>query len=71
MARTTRPTTGTHTYLDVATVAARLNLPRRTIYYFIEQGDIKAVKFGRQVRIIASSVDEYERTALARAGVAS
>ena len=71
MARTPRPTPGQHTYLDANEVSTRLNLSKRMVYYLIAQGDIKAVKFGRSVRIIAQSVDDYETAALAAAGVAS
>jgi excisionase family DNA binding protein len=71
MTRAPRPAAGQYTYTDANRVATRLGLSKRMVYYLIDQGDIKAVKFGRSVRIIEQSVDDYEAAALAAAGVAS
>jgi excisionase family DNA binding protein len=49
--------------LDVAQVAQRLQVSRRTVYRLINEGKLAAARFGtsRGYQIWESSVEEYEK----------
>ena len=48
--------------MHVRKVSRRLACGERFVYILIEQGKLRAVKLGvRGVRVVASSVDEYQR----------
>lgn len=45
--------------LTVDDVAEKLQLTRRTIYEYIKQGKLSAVRIGRLYRIEQSALDEF------------
>ena len=47
------------TWLSTADAAARLGITPRTLYRFIDQGDVPAYRFGRVIRLKANEVDEF------------
>jgi excisionase family DNA binding protein len=46
-------------WLSTAEAAKRLGITPRTLYRFIDQGDIPAYRFGRVIRLKANEVDEF------------
>jgi excisionase family DNA binding protein len=46
-------------YLTLPEVAERLKVSRRTIYRWIESGDLNAYQFGREYRITESALKEF------------
>lgn len=46
-------------WLSTADAAARLGITPRTLYRFIDQGDLVGYRFGRVIRIKATDVDEF------------
>lgn len=47
------------TWLSTAEAAKRLGITPRTLYRFIDQGDIPAYRFGRVIRLKAQEVDTF------------
>ena len=47
------------TWLSTAEAAKRLGITPRTLYRFIDQGDIPAYRFGRVIRLKADEVDTF------------
>ena len=47
--------------LTVAQIAERLNLSTRTVVRIIEQGKLKAYRFGKDYRITEEDFDEFKR----------
>jgi excisionase family DNA binding protein len=46
-------------WLSTAEAAKRLGITPRTLYRFIDQGDIPAYRFGRVIRLKESEVDGF------------
>jgi excisionase family DNA binding protein len=46
-------------WLSTAEAAKRLGITPRTLYRFIDQGDIPAYRFGRVIRLKATEVDSF------------
>jgi len=46
-------------WLSTADAAKRCGITTRTLYRFIDQGDLPAYRFGRVIRIKASDVDIF------------
>jgi excisionase family DNA binding protein len=46
-------------WLSTAEAARRLGITARTLYRFIDQGDIPAYRFGRVIRLKADEVDAF------------
>jgi len=46
-------------WLSTAEAAKRLGITPRTLYRFIDQGDIPAYRFGRVIRLKAQEVDSF------------
>ena len=46
-------------WLSTADAARRLGITSRTLYRFIDQGEIAAYRFGRVIRIKATDVDNF------------
>lgn len=46
-------------WLSTAEAAKRLGITARTLYRFIDQGDIPAYRFGRVIRLKADEVDSF------------
>jgi excisionase family DNA binding protein len=46
-------------WLSTAEAAKRLGITPRTLYRFIDQGDIPAYRFGRVIRLKADEVDTF------------
>ncbi|MEY2419964.1 MAG: hypothetical protein QOI95_31 [Acidimicrobiaceae bacterium] len=46
-------------WLSTAEAAKRLGITPRTLYRFIDQGDIPAYRFGRVIRLKADEVDGF------------
>ena len=46
-------------WLSTAEAAKRLGITPRTLYRFIDQGDIPAYRFGRVIRLKAQEVDTF------------
>jgi excisionase family DNA binding protein len=49
-------------WLNTKDAAARLGMTLRTLYRFIDEGDLVAYKFGRVIRIKQEDVDHYIET---------
>ncbi|MCB0991206.1 MAG: helix-turn-helix domain-containing protein [Acidimicrobiales bacterium] len=47
------------TWLSTAAAARRLGITPRTLYRFIDEGDVPAYRFGRVIRLKQSDVDTY------------
>jgi excisionase family DNA binding protein len=47
------------TWLSTAAAAKRLGITPRTLYRFIDQGDIPAYRFGRVIRLKQDEVDSF------------
>jgi excisionase family DNA binding protein len=46
-------------WLSTAEAAKRLGITPRTLYRFIDQGDVPAYRFGRVIRLKADEVDSF------------
>ena len=46
-------------WLSTAETARRLGITSRTLYRFIDQGEVAAYRFGRVIRIKATDVDHF------------
>ncbi|CAN5158953.1 hypothetical protein BH18ACT4_BH18ACT4_14350 [soil metagenome] len=46
-------------WFSTAETARRLGITPRTLYRFIDQGDIPAYRFGRVIRLKASDIDDF------------
>ncbi len=46
-------------WLSTAEAASRLGITPRTLYRFIDEGQLPAYRFGRVIRLKASEVDEF------------
>jgi len=46
-------------WLGTKDAAARLGITLRSLYRFIDEGDLTAYKFGRVIRLKADDVDRY------------
>ena len=46
-------------WLSTADAARRLGITSRTLYRFIDQGEVAAYRFGRVIRIKATDVDHF------------
>jgi excisionase family DNA binding protein len=46
-------------WLSTAEAAKRLGITPRTLYRFIDQGDIPAYRFGRVIRLKGTEVDTF------------
>jgi excisionase family DNA binding protein len=46
-------------WLSTADAARRLGITSRTLYRFIDQGEVAAYRFGRVIRIKATDVDQF------------
>lgn len=51
----------TETYLTTEDVAARMRVSRNTVLEKLGSGELPAVKFGKQWRILATEFEEYLR----------
>lgn len=51
--------TGTVEWLSTADAAKSLGITPRTLYRFIDHGEIAAYRFGRVIRIKRADVDEF------------
>lgn len=49
-------------WLSTADAAARLGITPRTLYRFIDEGQVPAYRFGRVIRLKANEVDEFIET---------
>lgn len=49
-------------WLSTAEAAKRLGITPRTLYRFIDQGDIPAYRFGRVIRLKGDEVDAFIET---------
>jgi excisionase family DNA binding protein len=47
------------TWLSTAAAAKRLGITSRTLYRFIDQGEIPAYRFGRVIRLKQDEVDAF------------
>jgi excisionase family DNA binding protein len=47
------------TWLSTAEAAARLGVTPRTLYRFIDEGQVPAYRFGRVIRLKAHEVDRF------------
>ena len=47
------------TWLSTAAAAGRLGITPRTLYRFIDEGQLAAYKFGRVIRLKQDDVDAY------------
>lgn len=47
------------TWLSTAEAARRLGVTTRTLYRFIDEGDLPAYKFGRVIRLRESDIDAF------------
>lgn len=47
------------TWLSTAAAARRLGITPRTLYRFIDEGDVPAYRFGRVIRLKQADVDTY------------
>lgn len=47
------------TWLSTADAAARLGITPRTLYRFIDEGQLPAYRFGRVIRLKESEVDAF------------
>lgn len=47
------------TWLSTAETAKRLGVTPRTLYRFIDEGQLAAYRFGRVIRLKAHEVDEF------------
>lgn len=47
------------TWLSTAAAAERIGITPRTLYRFIDQGDIAAYRFGRVIRLKQDEVDTF------------
>jgi excisionase family DNA binding protein len=54
--------TDEQTWLGTKDAAARLGVTLRSLYRFIDEGDLAAYKFGRVIRIKISDIDAYVET---------
>lgn len=50
---------GEITWLSTAAAAKRLGITSRTLYRFIDQGEIPAYRFGRVIRLKQDEVDAF------------
>ncbi|MEJ5254752.1 MAG: helix-turn-helix domain-containing protein [Acidimicrobiales bacterium] len=46
-------------WLSTAEAASRLGITPRTLYRFIDEGQLPAYRFGRVIRLKANEVDEF------------
>jgi len=46
-------------WLSTAAAARRLGITPRTLYRFIDEGDVQAYRFGRVIRLKQRDVDAY------------
>ena len=53
------PVTSEITWLSTAAAAKRLGITSRTLYRFIDQGEIPAYRFGRVIRLKQDEVDAF------------
>ncbi|HCV35913.1 MAG: helix-turn-helix domain-containing protein [Acidimicrobiales bacterium] len=58
-------------WLSTEAAARRLGLNPRTIYNFINEGDLKAYRFGRVIRLKSSDVLTFEATCQIQPGTLS
>jgi excisionase family DNA binding protein len=49
-------------WLSTAAAARRLGITSRTLYRFIDEGDLPAYRFGRVIRLKQDDVDQYIET---------
>lgn len=49
-------------WLSTAAAARRLGITARTLYRFIDEGDLPAYRFGRVIRLKQDDVDAYIET---------
>jgi len=47
------------TWLSTAAAAERLGITPRTLYRFIDEGQVPAFKFGRVIRLKQADIDAY------------
>ncbi len=45
--------------LNVREVAARLSLPKSSVYMLIQRGDLPAVRFGKALRVAPQDLEAY------------
>lgn len=55
-------------WLSTADAARRLGINTRTLYRFIDAGEIPAYKFGRVIRVQAKDVDSFIESARVEPG---
>ncbi len=51
--------TGTVDWLSTADAASALGITARTLYRFIDQGDLPAYRFGRVIRVKRVDIDAF------------
>ena len=54
--------TDEHAWLGTKDAAARLGVTLRSLYRFIDEGDVAAYKFGRVIRIKVEDIDRFIET---------
>lgn len=47
------------TWLSTLKAAERMGITTRTLYRFIDRGDVRAYRFGRVIRLRLSDIDEF------------
>ena len=50
-------------YVKPSEVARRLGVSRQAIYKWLDEGKLRGARFGRSVRVLRASVEEFERDA--------
>lgn len=55
-------------WLSTQDAAARLGITPRTLYRFIDQGDLPAYRFGRVIRLRTHEVDNFIRASRIKPG---
>lgn len=56
---TSAPAADSITWLSTPAAAERLGITARTLYRFIDEGQLPAYKFGRVIRLKMADVDDY------------
>lgn len=50
-------------YVKPRDVADRLGVSRQAVYKWLNEGRLRGAKFGKTVRVLRSSIEEFERKA--------
>lgn len=63
-ARNTRPIDSLSEYLTVQEITVKLNLSDDAIWKFIRNGELRAYRFGRSLRVRKEDLERWERKCL-------